>query len=95
VALESRVEAAPVSGAGVRQEPLYLSIQALAARYGRPVETIRTWRKRGLLPVAYRFGGSLHWRREDVELWESRCREKVACPDVQYSHKRSLHGGAR
>ena len=48
-----------------------LTSAELAARRGVVEATVRTWRKRGLGPVFYKFGASVVYLRDDVEAWEA------------------------
>jgi excisionase family DNA binding protein len=46
-----------------------LTMKELAAYLNVSVSTIKDWRGRGEGPPALRVGGSLRWRREDIEAW--------------------------
>lgn len=65
----------------------FLSLNALARRYGISVETIRHWRKKGRLPKAYRFVGRVLYKLADIVKWEEVNRET----DVEYSPRSASH----
>jgi len=89
----ANLQAALVAGGSINQQSPYISIKQLALRYDRPIETVRTWRKRGLLPPAYRFGGMLYWLRADIENWEKTRRERLATAPI--GHVKSIHRSLR
>lgn len=48
---------------------------ALAARYGKTVRALQRWRSKGYGPTYMRIGGSIFYRMEDIEAFESRMRQ--------------------
>ncbi|MDZ4087167.1 MAG: hypothetical protein U1E69_10240 [Tabrizicola sp.] len=48
---------------------------ALAARYGKTVRALQRWRSKGYGPTFMRIGGSIFYRMEDIEAFESRMRQ--------------------
>jgi predicted DNA-binding transcriptional regulator AlpA len=48
---------------------VFFSLNDLSAHFGIPLETMRGWRKRGLLPPALKVGKHVRWRRESIEAW--------------------------
>ena len=89
----ANLQAALVAGESIIQQSPYISIKQLAHRYDRPIETIRTWRKRELLPPAYRFGGMLYWLRTDIERWEKTRLERLATAPI--GHVKSIQRSLR
>lgn len=46
-----------------------LDAAELAAIVGADVRTVRRWVREGEVPTPFRIGGTLRWRRADVERW--------------------------
>lgn len=64
-----------------------LNVSDLMARYEVPRVTLANWYARRVLPDAITIGGELHWREEDIELFDNylalrqQCREEGIDPD--------------
>ncbi len=55
----------------------FMTIEDIAAYTRNAVSTVRGWRLRGILPPAYRHGGSLRWDRNEIVAWALSNREEV------------------
>jgi len=56
--------------------PGYLSMQGVAEFVSVPLETVRGWRKRGILPPACKLGKHVRWPRETIERWARERQER-------------------
>ena len=68
----------------------YLSPSALADYLGVPLNTIRGWRKRALLPPAFKMGKTIRWSRKGIDDWIKEHREAGA-----YGHPGALQWRGR
>ena len=59
-----------------RTEPGFISPEDVAAYLGVKLDTIRSWRKRGQLPTAYKIGNLVRWRKDEIERWALTLRER-------------------
>jgi predicted DNA-binding transcriptional regulator AlpA len=50
-------------------DPQLLTIQQVAGIVGRPVNTLRDWRKKGRGPRSQRIEGRVMYREADVDRW--------------------------
>jgi len=58
-----------------------LSEKDVAAEYGIPLATLRSWRFRGYGPPFYKIGSSCRYRHEDLEAWLTNCRRTSTSAD--------------
>ena len=56
------LEGVPMAEEASGTPPADLTAREFAARLGRQPSTCRSWCERGLIPGAYRWGGSREWR---------------------------------
>lgn len=49
----------------------WLNQDELAARWGLSPRTLEAWRSEGRGPAFLKIGGRVHYRLEDIEVWES------------------------
>lgn len=54
---------------GLFKDQGYLSMADMATYLGVTISTVRAWRKRGLLPPAYKFGRLVRWSRATIDQW--------------------------
>lgn len=67
----------------------YLTIPQAAELLGRPVETLRYWRKQGRGPLSALVGTRVVYRRADVEAWVEQ-----AFTEAQAEHQSRKSGTA-
>ena len=58
--------------------PLFLSEKETATYLGVSLSTVRRWRRSGVGPACFRFGGVLRYRRESLEAFIRANTEPVA-----------------
>jgi len=56
----------------------YLTERELAERYGLRSDTIKRWRKNGKGPAYHVIGGSVRYRKSDIEAYERARRTEPA-----------------
>ena len=69
--------------------PEYLSIRALSVYLGISPNTIRDWRKQGILPPAYLLGRAVRYRLGDISAWVQKRREKAFTANIRTCYKKS------
>lgn len=62
-----------------RDDVLLIPVATVAVMLGIHVRTVHRLRSAGRLPKPIRFGGSVRWRRRDIEAWiDAECPEMFA-----------------
>jgi len=78
------------------QAPDCYSFKDLVDKFNRPIETVRSWRKRGLLPRAIKIGGTLFWEIEEFNQWlETKKERGVTLNSVKSNHRSLLKRGSK
>jgi len=72
VASEGGTSLAPTGGPAAQ----YLSPEGVAAHLGVPVNTVRDWRRRGLLPPALKLGRLVRWPVKTIDDWAKSRQER-------------------
>lgn len=60
---------------GAKIEDGFIPEHDLASRYSKAVRTLQRWRAKGYGPTYMRIGGSIFYRKEDIEAFEARMRQ--------------------
>jgi predicted DNA-binding transcriptional regulator AlpA len=68
----------PVDKSAVPKDAELLSVAQVATMLGWGESVVRQRDKEGLLPMPYRFGGTIQWSRKELESWIS-----AGCPNRQ------------
>jgi hypothetical protein len=84
------LEGTPTPGETTGLPPADLTVKELAARLSRKASTCRGWCERGLIPGAYRWGGSREWQvpMAGVLQFEAQQRSGVAQKRMQLTPRR-------
>ena len=53
----------------------YLSITDVATKLSVSIHAVTAWRKRGEMPVAYKFGKLVRWLEIDIDKWVNEKKE--------------------
>ena len=66
-------------GSGSMVNSPYLDVAGVAAYLRVTIHAVWAWRRRGMLPPAYKFGSRVLWQVDEIKRWAEDFREKGDC----------------